>query len=98
MSLPISDDELWKKGFKVFITNVHKNTNLIVHLIPSQNGKKDCFELFAAPAIDDDVDAAVDHHEEPAHDVHVQLPLGVVVDPGFRLKAGPHHIVPFVIN
>ena len=89
-----------KKDLKFLLQmyRIQKITNLIVHLIPSQNGKKDCFELFSAPAIDDDVDAAVDHHEEPAHDVHVQLPLGVVVDPGFRLKAGPHHIVPFVIN
>ena len=80
----------------IFFTNVQ--TNLIVHFIPGQDRKKDCFELFPAPAVDDDVDAAVDDHEEPAHDVHVQLPLGVIVNPGLRLKAGAHHVVPFVIK
>ena len=73
-------------------------TNLIVHLIFRYNRDKDCFKLFAAPAVYDDVDAAVDDHEEPAHDVHVQLPLRVVVDPGLRLEAGAHHVVPFVMN
>ena len=73
-------------------------TNLIVHFIPGQNRKKDCFKLFSAPAVDDDVDAAVDDHEEPAHDVHVKLPLGVVVNPSLRLKAGAHHVVPFVMK
>ena len=73
-------------------------TNLIVHLILGHNGDKDCFELLAAPTVDDDVDAAVDDHEEPAHNVHVQLPLGVVVDPSLWLEAGAHHVVPFVMN
>ena len=71
---------------------------LIINFLPGQNREKDCFKLFATPAVDDDVDAAVDDHEEPAHDVHVQLPLGIVVNPGLRLEAGSHHIVPFVMK
>ena len=68
------------------------------------------FELLAAPAVDDDVDAAVDDHEVPAEDdhdgnrvdgrdlpaedVHVHLPLGGVVGPHLGLEAVPHDVVP----
>ena len=54
-------------------------TDLIVHLPLWQNWDEDRLEFLAAPAVDKDVDATVDDCEEPADDVHVQLPLRVAV-------------------
>ena len=88
---------------------------LISHLLvldppAADHGEQHRLELLAAPAVDDDVDTAVDDHQVPAEDdhdgdrvdgrdlpaedVHVHLPLGGVVGPHLGLEAVPHDVVP----